>query len=374
MTGRGPQRPKVLLGALTSDGRGSVASIMEVFRRGLADRYELIPHYANRKYGDTRLALFRPINLWYLVKHFVLWLARLVAFRPAIAHYPITSYWNLDKSLLFLGCARLLGAKTIGHLHGGAFLDSWKELPRLRKRIVGRSIRSLDALIVLSDGWKDQIVRAGIVAPDRAMVVHNPIDPAFEHAARAMDAGRGGSRMLAMGIMGEQKGVLDLLEAARRVLRPTGFSLDLVGPEREPGIAERCRSLIDGNGMGDIVRMNPGVWGEARHSLFAEASIFLLPSYYENFPLVVLEAAAAGMAMILTPVGASREFFVHGESALFVPPGDPAALGEAMRTLARRQDLRKSLGLTARRTYERHLSCASVLDSLDQVYQTVLRR
>lgn len=105
---------------------------------------------------------------------------------------------------------------------------------------------------------------------------------------------------------------------------------------------------------------------------FREHGIFLFPSYRENLPLVVLEAAAAGRAIITTRVGGVPEFFVHNESVLFVEPGNVRDMQAAVRRLHEDPDLRRRLGLAAREVFRRKLVRSSIMDSLEAVYRDVL--
>jgi glycosyltransferase involved in cell wall biosynthesis len=124
--------------------------------------------------------------------------------------------------------------------------------------------------------------------------------------------------------------------------------------------------------LSDIVSLRGGVWGDEKRDLFRSSSILLLPSYYENLPLVVLEAAAAGMAIVATPVGALPELFVDRESILFVERGNPEQLGEAISELARDGDLRAHLGRGARGVFQQRTGRERILGELDLVYRTVL--
>jgi glycosyltransferase involved in cell wall biosynthesis len=107
--------------------------------------------------------------------------------------------------------------------------------------------------------------------------------------------------------------------------------------------------------------------------LFQESAIFLLPSYVENFPLVALEAAAAGLALVLSPVGAVPEFFEHGRSAWFVTPGSVEEIAGAVRTLTREVDVRMRLAAAARTTFRTTLARERIFASLDDVYTAALR-
>jgi len=85
-----------------------------------------------------------------------------------------------------------------------------------------------------------------------------------------------------------------------------------------------------------------------------EHSIFVFPVLWdEPFSIALLEAMAAGMAVVATATGGSPEVLVHGENALVIPPNDPRALANAVQTLLTDpvlyQRLRVGAWTTARR-------------------------
>lgn len=275
---------------------------------------------------------------------------------------------------MFLRLGRCFGAKAIGHLHSGSFLDFWATLAPWRKRRAARQLAALDALIVLSDEWKRRVVECIGLAPEKICVVNNPLDRVFEEQALAMAVERTGTMVLALGVMDTQKGILDIIDAAAVGRGQAAFTIVVAGPERQPGIRARVEQLICEKNLADVVQVRPGVWGEEKVALFREASAFLLPSYFENFPLVVLEAAAAGLPMIVSPVGATSEFFAHETSALFVRPGDSAQIAAALVRVANNPDLRARLGRAARVTFTQRLSRSNIMNALDSVYESVLSR
>jgi glycosyltransferase involved in cell wall biosynthesis len=369
---RGNEHPLVLIGFLSRKNPGAIPTITREFIEGLRSRYRFVPFYAERERGQDHLGEPRLINLYYLVRHFTRWLLLLLRYRPSIAHYPITSYWNLEKSLLFLGTARLLGCRTVGHLHGGAFIDFWSSLPRWRKAAAMKSFARLNAFVVLSEGWRDAVQSKVGVGAERLHVVHNLLDRGFEEALLELPAGREGKRLFSLGVMSRTKGVLDLIEGFAGVQDRNGYTLLLVGPERDPGITADCSAAIARCGLERSVELRPAVWGDDRVSLFRDATVFVLPSYFENFPLSVFEAAAAALPIVTCAVGAVPEFFSHGESALFVEPGNIREISDALSRLIGDAGLRRQLGERAREVFVRRLSRSAILDSLDSVYRNVL--
>ena len=79
-----------------------------------------------------------------------------------------------------------------------------------------------------------------------------------------------------------------------------------------------------------------------------ELDVLVQPSRADNFPLAVLEAMAAGVAVVATRVGGVAELVVDGETGLIVEPEDPAALAEALDSLAADPARRRELGRRGR--------------------------
>ncbi len=76
--------------------------------------------------------------------------------------------------------------------------------------------------------------------------------------------------------------------------------------------------------------------------------VAVVPSLYESFGLVALEALACGLPVIAAAAGGLKEIIVDGECGLLVPPGDAAALTRALRLLLTDESLRLRLGVGAR--------------------------
>lgn len=365
--------PVILIGPVSDDPAESVSAINRTFITGLQDRYQMRASCTNRRHGSTRQSKINLWNLYYLIKHSTIWIGNLLRYRPDVAHYAISAGWALEKSLVLLWFARLLGARTVGHLHSGGFPDFWETLSPRRKRFASGQLRRLDSLVVLSDGWRERVWKLVGISPDKLFVVNNPINPDFEAAALQMPIERQRPILLALGVIGRDKGVFELIEAVALARgKVPDFTLQLAGPEREPGILKELESQLEHHSLGDCVQILPSVWGEAKLELFRHASVFLLPSHFENFPLVILEAAAAGHAIVATPVGATPEFFEDHESALFVKVEDSHSLVEAIVHVINDSTERQRLAKNAREVFCSKLARARIMASLDAVYRATI--
>lgn len=77
------------------------------------------------------------------------------------------------------------------------------------------------------------------------------------------------------------------------------------------------------------------IQGESKEAAFRKADCVLVPSlWYENAPVVIVEAAAYGLGVIGSDIGAIPEFVKHGQTGLLFEPGNAEALAAAMQELA----------------------------------------
>lgn len=101
--------------------------------------------------------------------------------------------------------------------------------------------------------------------------------------------------------------------------------------------------------------------------LYAQASIFFLPPYFEPYALVLMEAMAHGLPCVSTGVCGIPEIVVDGETGLLVPPGDSAALAAALLRLLGDPAHATQFGVAGRRRVEQHLNWDRVADRMSPV-------
>lgn len=116
------------------------------------------------------------------------------------------------------------------------------------------------------------------------------------------------------------------------------------------------------------------LWGHRTDmpAVFADSAVVCLPSYREGLPKALLEAAAAGRAVVTTDVAGCRDA-VDRDSALLVPPRDAAALAGALRQVLADASLRARMGRAGRRLVEARFSVGAVADSTLALYDQLLR-
>lgn len=105
------------------------------------------------------------------------------------------------------------------------------------------------------------------------------------------------------------------------------------------------------------------------------ADAYIMSSFYEGLPLVLLEAAATGLPIVATDVGGISELVLHGKTGYLVPAGDSNALAEAAITLMMLpEDERLCMGGAGRSNVELHYSLDHVTDLWESLYLQLIHR
>lgn len=188
---------------------------------------------------------------------------------------------------------------------------------------------------------------SGIVEPNRLAVVPYGVDTAaFRPSVDARP--NGPLRVLFAGQLTQRKGIAYVLEAME-LLDPAAFQLTLVGP-------------VIGSGRGlrrfeARFRRLSRVRSQDMPAVYRQADVLVLPSIVEGSAIVVLEAMASGLPVIVTPnVGADAT--QDGKEGFVVPIRAPYAIAERLELLASDPELRLRMGKAARaRSEERTWRC-----------------
>lgn len=107
--------------------------------------------------------------------------------------------------------------------------------------------------------------------------------------------------------------------------------------------------------------------------VFSVSDVFVMPSRWEGFPRSLIEAMAAGVASIATPVGDVPYIVEHGRDGLVVPVDEVEDMINAMQALAEDRDLRLELGQQARRKVESRYTWKVHMDAMEEVFNAALK-
>ncbi|MEU3626588.1 glycogen synthase [Amycolatopsis coloradensis] len=192
-----------------------------------------------------------------------------------------------------------------------------------------------DALITCSQAMRREVSHLFEVDGDAVTVIHNGIEertwqvPAEEVAhAREAYSPSGAPLLLYFGRLEWEKGVQDLLAALPRIRRAKpGTRLVVAGKGRHlEELVDQARKLRVRRAVDFVGHLSD----RELRAVLAAADAVVLPSRYEPFGIVALEAAAAKAPLVASTAGGLGEVVVDGETGLAFSPGDVDALGNAV--------------------------------------------
>ncbi len=370
MTRARSERPKVLLlGPSLAAVSGIATHLVEIFRSPLAQDFEL-RHFQTGSQGRQETL---PGKLARLVGSPLALAATLVFHRVVLVHVNTSmdgkAFW---RDAVYVLVSRALRRRVVYQVHGGALPDDFVG----RRRLFGAFFRWLldrpEVVVLLTECERQAY--AGIGHVKSLAVIPNGIDVDRYAPESEKSFERPPLHLLYLGALHRAKGVFELLEAMR-ILRDRGqieaLQLDIVGSgPAEASLKKRVRDL----GLGRWVRFGEPVAGEDKVRLWRQADLFVLPSYREALPYVVLESLASGTPMATTAVGGVAEAVADGEHVVFVPPQDAGAVADAIASLLSDPD---RLRWMSRRCLERareRYTIDRLAAQMKTTYQSVLRR
>jgi len=303
--------------------------------------------------------------------------------------------WYTDMAGVLAG--QLWGVPYVLTIHSLEPLRPWKveqlgNAYHLSAWMERTAIERADAVVAVSRGTREDVLRLFDVPPGRVHVIHNGIDPDEYRRTGAIDVldrygiDRGKPFVLFVGRITRQKGIIHLVNAIPRI----DPDLQVVLCAGAPDTPEIGREMAEG--VAAAAANRPGVvWIREMLprpdviQLYSHAAVFCCPSVYEPFGIINLEAMACETAVVASAVGGIPEVVVPGETGLLVDPGlkpgtfdpaDPGAfsagLADAINALARDPAMRARFGANGRRRVEAHFSWDAIARATLDLYRSLL--
>jgi glycogen synthase len=269
-------------------------------------------------------------------------------------------------------------------LGGGYDLSTWVERTALE---------TADAVIAVSQGTRDDVLRLFDVAPERVHVIHNGIDADFYAPDPATDAlaryGVDPERpyVLFVGRITRQKGIVHLVRALRHLDPGFGVVLCAGQPDTPEIAAEMEAAVAEARAQrSDIVWIPEMVSRTDVRQLYSHAALFVCPSVYEPFGIINLEAMACETPVVASAVGGIPEVVADGETGVLVPlalsaddpmsPADPDKyardLADGVNRLMADGALRARMGAAGRRRAAERFSWSAIADETVTLYRSLV--
>ena len=268
-----------------------------------------------------------------------------------------------DATTFFhLTTANAFSAPTLLTLHGLAPDQGSDD-----HSVLIKMLQTADWVTCCSSAVLDEALRLAPHIASRSSVIHNAWTPGdLSPAPLRFDE----PRLLCLGRLSREKGV-DLAVEAFAVLARRFPEIRLViagdGPERQ-ALADQAAGL----GVSDRVDFVGWVAPDDVAALIEKASIVLVPSRWEGFGLVALEAAVMGRPVVATNVGGLPEVVKNNETGILVPVDEIDELVKAVEHLLTNPDRAIAMGAAARRHAMQAFNWSNHVEAYDRIYRRLI--
>ena len=356
------QKPlSVLIASRSFEFRGGVANYVHALVENVDKALVSFNHVAVSKATVSSSAWRRPFEYLDSIVRFG---KAILDVQPDVVHLnPSLNTRSLPLHLLLLLTAKALGQSVYMFFHG------WDDRVALammngtwRGRLLRGILRRADYCSVLSEQFRNQLIQAGW-SPSQIQVLPLMIEVAAYQEPPGLDASAleasGAFQVLFLSRLAPDKGVWELMEAAEwlKGAHPDApLKIICAGDGSE---YEALKRHVQENGLVDMVQLPGYLRGEDKYAAYRGADLFAFPSFHaEGFPIAVIEALAAGLPVVYTPVGALAEILgpkngtrieladVSGETVgdeiweLYQDPARRQSMGALNQQLAQRFDVK----------------------------------
>ena len=275
---------------------------------------------------------------------------------------------------------------TLGYPKNAAAQQLWEQEPPRRLQVEYDVLGQSDALVAESPASKQHMIQAYGVDPARIYVIPCGVDTALFQPQRRLQARRAlalpdtAPIALFVGRLQPLKGIDTLLRAAHIVRQQypelhvciVGGGVDGDDPHEAEELG-RLRTLGVQLGLQPQLAFIKAQAQEVLAQYYAAADVFVMPSHYESFGMVVVEAMACGTPVVASCVGGMASTVMHEQTGLLVPVGDAQAFAQAIIRVVAAPALRDTLGAAGVQRAQTY-AWARIGERNLQLYHRLMRR
>lgn len=259
----------------------------------------------------------------------------------------VVDHYFVDKLMLYLFIQRIFIKSSIIIIvhHFDAYRSNMPHtLIKILIKFINQIYLNLANIIIAVSKYTRKEIMSLRINPTKIRLVYNASNRKnynFEYFNRI---NTNGVNLLFVGHVFPRKGVKYLIEAIKYIEK-YDIKLHIAGnTKKDPVYYQRIKDLVDSNNLNEKVIIYGRVSEEELNRLYSLTDIFVLPSLWEGFGIVLLEAMHFKLPIIASNVAAIPELVKDGFNGLLVPPGDPESLSMAVKKLIDNPEIRKEMG------------------------------
>jgi len=322
----------------------------------------------SRSINDTGkwsfMKVLRFIGIW------VNLLVKIIKKKPSVCYLALsTTGLSFYKDVLLVFWLRVFHIKRVYHLHNKGI--SKRQTNKVLRFLYQFVFKGADVILLSSYLYKDIET---FVPLSKVHICPNGIEDNFSNLKAQSCSNLNPVKILFLSNLIESKGVTVLLDACV-ILQKKGidFECNFVGAEGNIN-AIIFDKKVKQHGIEKRVKYLGRKFGQDKQTVLADTDIFAFPTYYSNecFPLVLLEAMSAGIAVVSTFEGGIPDIIEDSITGFLVPQRDAEIMAEKLELLITNPTLREQMGMAGRRKFGNEFTLEIFEHNLKRILQQII--
>lgn len=314
--------------------------------------------------GFNKLFRSAMTTLYHLIKFPII----LIIKNPELIHLNTSAYWSFWENSIYVLLSRFFLKKIILHIHASSFHPFYKTGNSFQKILLRKTLIMADKVVILSPRQKRFFIK--LVPEDKLLIIPNVVNLDMFHDRIKSRPNESEVKVLFIGgDASKRKGIYDLIEAIPIVLKKYGSNVLFIflGIGNSGNLKTICRK----KNINKFVKFLGYVDEQIKIDFIISSDIFVLPSYAEGLPIAMLEAMAAGLPVISTPVGSIPDVIEDNINGFLIQPGNYLKLAEKIVILSTDKKLRIKMGNKNKQKIIKEYDIEILTNKLEKIYNNI---
>lgn len=253
----------------------------------------------------------------------------------SIVHFHIASNGSFVRKYILFKMLRK-DIEKIAHIHGGDFINYYKNSGKLIKYSINDMMKNSCKIISVSQYMIDELNREFPEYKNKSLKIYNGI----ELNEIDIDYEQKENVIVYLGKITQYKGIYDLIKSAeycKSTLENKGWKIKIAGD----GEIDLVNKIIRDNKIENIVEVIGWIEGENKVDMLKKSKVLIIPSHVESFGISAIEAMSFGNAIIATNVGALPEIIQNNVNGIIVEKGNYIEIGENIKKMIHDSEITK---------------------------------